>query len=143
MVTFARDGACLVIGDNTAINGMTNFSIAGRVEIGRNVLVSFDCMIMDHDGHSIDPGLRSLDLPDLLAGRPKTWIDVNSAPVKIGDFVWIGARVIILKGVSVGEGAIVASGAVVTKDVKPYAIVAGNPARVIGEVPNDKRRVLP
>lgn len=139
MVTLAKDGATLNIGANTAVNGMTNFSIAGGVEIGNNVLVSYECMIMDHDGHSIDPSLRSADLPDLLAGRPKTWIDVKAAPIKIGDFAWIGARAIILKGVSIGEGAIVASGAVVTRDVPSFAIVAGNPATMIGEVPTGKR----
>ena len=56
---------------------------------------------------------------------------VKIAPVRIGDKAWIGFNAIILKGVTVGEGAIVAAGAVVTKDVPPYTIVAGNPARVI------------
>ncbi|MGJ8696669.1 MAG: acyltransferase [Verrucomicrobiaceae bacterium] len=53
--------------------------------------------------------------------------------VRIGDRVWIGYRAIVLPGVTIGEGAVVASGAVVTKDVRPYTIVAGNPAREIGE----------
>ena len=53
--------------------------------------------------------------------------------VVIGDRVWIGYRAIILPGVSIGEGAVVGAGAVVTKNVEPYAIVAGNPARKIGE----------
>ncbi|OQS08483.1 hypothetical protein B0T37_19480 [Chromobacterium violaceum] len=59
-------------------------------------------------------------------------VDIAS-PVVIGDFVWIGANVSIVPGVSVGEGAVIALGAVVTKDVPIGAVVAGNPARVIGE----------
>jgi acetyltransferase-like isoleucine patch superfamily enzyme len=57
----------------------------------------------------------------------------------ISDFVWIGANVIILKGVTIGEGAIVGAGSVVTKDVPPYTIVAGNPARIIREIPENER----
>jgi len=53
-------------------------------------------------------------------------------PVRIGNDVWIGTRVILLPGVNVGDGAIIGAGAVVTKDVEPYAIVGGNPAHVIG-----------
>jgi maltose O-acetyltransferase len=55
------------------------------------------------------------------------------APVKIGDYVFIGPRAIILAGVTIGDGAVVAAGAVVTKDVDPYTIVGGVPAKVIGE----------
>ena len=56
-----------------------------------------------------------------------------SAPISIGDYAWVGINATILKGVTIGEGAVVAAGAVVTKDVEPYAIVAGVPARKIGE----------
>lgn len=55
-----------------------------------------------------------------------------SDPIRIGNDVWIGTRVVILPGIRIGDGAIVAAGAVVTKDVEPYAIVGGNPARAIG-----------
>ncbi len=57
----------------------------------------------------------------------------RDAPITIGDYAWIGSRAIILKGVTVGEGAVVAAGSVVTSDVAPYTIVAGNPARLIRE----------
>ena len=137
-VTLARNGAKLTIGSNTAINGMTNISIAQSIEIGDNVLISFDCLFMDHDGHSVNPDLRAKDLPDLLSGRPKSWTNVNEAPIKINDFVWVGARAVILKGVNVGKGAIVASGAVVTRDVPPFTIVGGNPAKVVGKVLNKR-----
>ena len=67
----------------------------------------------------------------------KNWATVNSKPIKICNDVWIGMNAIILKGVTVGEGAIVAAGAVVTKDVAPYTVVAGNPA-VMVKVIQDK-----
>ena len=56
---------------------------------------------------------------------------IKSQPIEIGDHVWIGARAMIMKGVKIGEGAIVAIGSVVVKDVPPYAIVGGNPAKII------------
>ena len=110
------------------------FSIASSVCVGSNVLISYECMFMDHDGHAQAPALRAKDLPDLLAGRPKSWEFVKCASICIEDYAWIGARAIILKGVCVGKGAVVASGAVVTKSVPPFTIVAGNPARMVGRV---------
>ena len=136
-VTYNKNNSSLIVGDNTAINGSTLFSIASSVQIGRNVLISFECLIMDHDGHSLDSDIRKKDLPDLLSGKPKSWDDVGIKIIKINDSVWVGARVTILKGVTIGEGSIVASGSVVTKDVSPFSIVGGNPARKIGEAPRN------
>lgn len=84
------------------------------IEIGEDVAISHDVTIMDSDAHEI-----------CYDGYVKT------KPVKIGNRVWIGSRAIILKGVTVGDGAIIAAGAVVTKDVPDGCVVAGNPARVI------------
>lgn len=68
------------------------------------------------------------------------WQQTESAcaPIVIEDNVWIGARSVILKGVTIGEGSIVACDSVVTKDVPPFTIVAGNPARVVKHIENDK-----
>lgn len=134
LVTFSRSGARFVIGNNTSINGGTNISIAEGLEIGSNVLISYDCMIMDHNGHSLDPNIRKRDLPDLLEERPKDWSSVKMSPIRIEDSAWIGARCIVLKGVTIGYGAIVAAGSVVSKNVSPYTVVAGNPAREVGRV---------
>jgi acetyltransferase-like isoleucine patch superfamily enzyme len=60
-------------------------------------------------------------------------------PVIIGNSVWIGVNSTILKGVTIGEGSVVGAGSVVTKDVPPWTIVAGNPARVIREIPENER----
>jgi acetyltransferase-like isoleucine patch superfamily enzyme len=138
VVSFVRNGAGLVVGSNTAINGSTSFSIASSVEIGNNVLISFDCLFMDHDGHSSDPEFRGSDLPDLLNDRPKAWEMVKISPIRIEDSAWIGARSIILKGVTIGQGSIVAAGSVVTKSVPPFVIVAGNPARQVNKVRGEK-----
>jgi acetyltransferase-like isoleucine patch superfamily enzyme len=62
---------------------------------------------------------------------------VKHAPVVLEEDVWVGANAMILKGVTVGRASIVGAGAVVTKDVPPNSIVAGNPARIIGEVPKE------
>ena len=66
-------------------------------------------------------------------------IPISAAPLTIGDRVWIGSNAIILTGVNIGEGAVVCAGCVVTKDVEPYAVVAGIPARKVNERPRDLR----
>jgi galactoside O-acetyltransferase len=85
---------------------------------------------VDHNSHALDWRLRVDDTKGWLVGR-KDWTHVKIQPVKICDHAWIGFNSILLKGVTVGEGAIVAAGSVVTKDVPPFTIVGGNPARVI------------
>jgi len=91
-----------------------------QVVIGDNCIFGPQVAIRDDDAHEIIGSARM-------------------APIIIGDNVWVGTRAIILKGVTIGDGAIVAAGAVVTKDVPPRAIVGGNPARVIRENASWKR----
>lgn len=104
----------LVIGENSVINAKCRLDNRGGIVIGENVSISQEVLILtaDHDVNAAD-----------FAGR--------SLPVRIQDYVWIGTRAVILPGVTIGKGALIAAGAVVTKDVIPYAIVAGVPARVI------------
>jgi acetyltransferase-like isoleucine patch superfamily enzyme len=134
-ISFERSNASLQIGRNTAVNGGTMLVLADRISIGNNVWISFDCLMLDHDGHASDPAVRRQDLPDFLQGRPKNWSVVKKSPISIEDDVWIGARAIILKGVSIGRASVVAAGAVVTKDVPAYSIVGGSPATIIGTIP--------
>jgi len=134
-INLQKDKASFTVGSNTAIGGGSNMVIVSSISIGNNVLVSYECLFMDNNGHNIDPEIRKNDLPDLLNHHPKNWAVVTSAPITIEDNAWIGARVIILKGVTIGEAAIVSSGSVVTKNVEPYTIVGGNPAKMIGTVP--------
>ncbi len=106
-------GAVLRIGKGTYLNRNTLVVAHKSVDIGRQCMIAWDVVIMDTDQHDV-PGL-----------------DNRNLPVVIGDHVWIGCRAIILKGVRIGTGAIVAAGSVVTKDVPPYSVVGGVPARVL------------
>ncbi len=107
--------AVLEIGEYSAIGDRTEIHVGDRVTIGSRTLISWDCCIMDRDYHAFDGDVEI------------------KRPVTIGNHVWIGCNAMILKGVTIGDGAVVAAGAVVTKDVPPRAVLAGNPARVIKE----------
>ena len=106
-------GATLTIAKGVYFNRNVHIVTAGAVSIGRGVKVGWDTVIMDTDlhGHS---------------GKP-----AESKPVVIEDDVWIGCRVVILKGVHVGSGAIIGAGAIVTKNVPPLAVVASPRATVL------------
>jgi acetyltransferase-like isoleucine patch superfamily enzyme len=102
-----------IIGDHAFLDGRAKLSIGDHVDIASSVMIY-------NSEHNLESGDFS----------------AVDGPVKIGDYVFIGPRAIILPGVTVGRGAVVAAGAVVTKDVPDYAIVGGVPARVIGERKN-------
>jgi acetyltransferase-like isoleucine patch superfamily enzyme len=106
-------GAILHIGKGTYLNRNVHIVVGESVWIGRGVKIGWDVVIMDSDlhGHS---------------GQPAT-----PRPVVIEDEVWIGCRALILKGVRIGKGAVVAAGAIVTKDVPPLAVVASPRAHVV------------
>ena len=118
----------LFIGERSFIGHNTIIVSTECVEIRNDVLISHDCYIIDSDGHSSDASIRSHDIPNRWRGF-KDWSVVTSKPILIDDNVWIGPKVIILKGVSIAEGAIVCAGSVVTKNVDPYSVVAGVPAK--------------
>lgn len=107
------------IGNCCCINHGTDIGGAGGVEIGDFVLIGPNCQILTSN-HKYDSCEKPISYQ---------WID--NAPVKIGDDVWLAANVVILPGVTVGRGAIIGAGAVVTKDVAPFAIVGGVPAKLI------------
>jgi acetyltransferase-like isoleucine patch superfamily enzyme len=132
-VAFDRPGGRVTIGDRTFI-GRSLLVSADSIEIGNDVLISWGCTFADHDSHSTDFTQRKDDVVNWLQGK-KNWTHVRSAPIRIGNKVWMGFNTIVLKGVTIGEGAVVAAGSVVTSDVPPWTMVAGNPARVIKKVP--------
>jgi acetyltransferase-like isoleucine patch superfamily enzyme len=132
-----RDGACILVGRNTFIGGSFLVS-ASRIEIGDDVLISWGCNIVDHNSHAIGWPQRMGDVKDWYEGK-KNWSVVEVKPIKIGNKSWVGLNVIILKGVEIGEGAIVAAGSVVVKSVPAWTIVAGNPASVIRKIPVEDR----
>lgn len=112
-------GTGVEIGSNSGIG--VNCPLPANIKIGSDVMIGPDVLIVDQN-HRFD----RIDIPMRLQG------DQDPAPVAIEDDVWIGARAIILPGVRIRKGAIAGSGAVIAKDVPPYAICAGNPARIIG-----------
>lgn len=107
-------GAHLKIGDNCRLNG-TTIAATQSITVGNNCRLAPFSHLMDSDYHDLYDRTK--------AGR--------SAPIVLEDNVWIGTRSIVLKGVTVHEGAVVASGAVVTRDVPAYTVVGGVPARIL------------
>lgn len=142
---FEKETGHIVIGDRCLVSG-TIISI-NNVEIGNDVIIAWDTLIYDHNSHSTKWAERKHDLEDeyknfIKYGDPctnKDWSVVKSKPIKICDKVWVGTGCKILKGVVIGEGAIVQAGSVVTADVDPWTIVGGNPAKLIKklEIPDD------
>ena len=124
-----REGSAVVIGSNSYVGG-TSLVCAQRIAIGDDVLIAWGGTIVDHDSHSLQWEQRKNDVKDTFEGR-KDWSHVKVRPVTIGNRAWIGFNVSILRGVTIGEGAVVGACSVVTRDVAPYSVVAGNPARFI------------
>lgn len=119
------------IGDYTNIRRGTIIGAVSRVEIGCGVMISNDVVIVDNNNHPTDPDERILMVRGGWGTNAWMWKHSASAPVVIEDNVWIGQFARISKGVVVGRNSIIAAAAVVTKDVPPNSIVAGNPARVV------------
>lgn len=123
-------GAAIRVGERTHIGARSLLDAAVSIVVGDDVLISFDVLVFDHDSHALAFSDRRHDVVEWNHGR-KDWSRVPTAPVVISNKCWVGARAIILKGVTLGEGAVVGAGSVVTRDVAPWTLVAGNPARVI------------
>ena len=116
----------LAIGSRTYVGHQCSFSVSSRITVGSDCYIAGGCYFLDSPGHPLDPGRR-------LAHMPPDPEQVK--PVAIGDNVWIGTQAMIMPGVTVGEGSVVAARAVVTSDVPPYTVVGGMPARVIRQLP--------
>ena len=128
-------GGCITIGDWCFVGPGSRIWSGGSVTIGNRVLISHNVNVFDNDTHPFDAAARHRHFRAILThGHPKD-ISLNEAAVVIEDDAWIAAGATVLKGVHVGTGAVVAAASVVTRDVPPYTIVAGNPARVIRELP--------
>jgi len=128
-ISFDSPDGRVTIGDRCYI-GQSHLVCHTQISLGDDVVISWGVTIVDHNSHSVEWRHRKDDILDWAKGH-KDWSNVTVAPVLIQDRVWIGFNAIILKGITIGEGAVVAAGAVVTKDVAPYTVVAGNPARVV------------
>ena len=116
-------GQNIKVGKNVFINSGCCFQDQGGIEIGDNVLIGQQVVIATLN-HDLNPQKRANMLP---------------APVKIGHGVWVGAHATILSGVTVGDGAVIAAGAVVTKDVPANTVVGGVPAKVLKQISEYKQ----
>ena len=112
--------ARLEVGEHVFIGRDTQFDIEGELSIGDGTLIAPGCFVTDHN-HGI------------AAGAMMWQQHCVQKAVRIGADVWLGAKVIVLPGVTIGDGAVVAAGAVVTRNVDPMTIVAGVPARSVGK----------
>lgn len=138
---FESNSGEIHLGDNVYI-GPSKLISRSSIIIEDYVTIAWGCTIYDHDSHSLDYHERMLDhdrqISDVHHGRSfiasKNWDVVSSKPIIIRKNAWIGMNSIILKGVEIGEGAIIGAGSVVTKNVPPFTLVAGNPAKVIKHI---------
>lgn len=121
-----RPGAQLIVSDDVGMSGVV-LEAWQKIEIGARVNLGAGACVFDTDYHPLNAEQRKRGELD----------SVGVAPVFIDHDVWVGARAMVLKGVTVGAGAVIGAGAVVTKDVPPGAIVGGVPAKQIGWVPKD------
>jgi acetyltransferase-like isoleucine patch superfamily enzyme len=119
-------GSYCYIGDHTRI-----WSAVG-ITIGDRVLIAHSVNIHDNDSHPRSANQRHVQTVDICFRDKIDLTGVGIAPIVICDDVWIGFNATIMKGVTIGKGAIIGAATFVTKDVPPYAIIVGNPARQIG-----------
>jgi acetyltransferase-like isoleucine patch superfamily enzyme len=115
-----RPGPSIVIGDRAFLGVACEFNITDHIRIGDDCLIASGCKFIDHDHGMVE-------------GVPMNRQQGPEAPIVLENNVWLGANVIVLKGVTIGCGAVVAAGAVVTKSVPPREIWGGVPARKIGQ----------
>jgi acetyltransferase-like isoleucine patch superfamily enzyme len=113
--------ASLQIGDRVGISGAAIYC-SERITIGNDVLIGANCLIYDTDFHPISAR-------DRLAGKPPL-----TGAVEIGDGVWLGANVTVLKGVAIGARTVVAAGSIVTKSLPEDCVAAGIPARFVRHI---------
>lgn len=123
-----KDNASIKIGDYTTIRYNSKIGAVQKIEIGSHVIISNSVTIYDNNNHPTDPQMRLEMCESGFYSDKWSWKHSAHKPVIIEDNVWVGEGATILKGVRIGKGAIVACHAVVTKDVEPYHLVAGNPA---------------
>ena len=132
--------AHIKIGDYTTIGPKTIIDVWKNVEIGSYCMISAEVRIQDNNSHSIYAQDRLTDIlgaADVTGGKGINHTNDVRKAIKIGDHVWIGRRVTILKGVTIGDRSVIATGTIVSKDVPADCVFAGNPGRVVKEIENN------
>ncbi len=105
--------ASIIFGDKVFINSRVHISCSTKIQIGTHCDIADECLIIDNDYHDVG------NMP------------AKQAPIIIEDNVWLASRVIVLKGVTIGEGSVIGAGSIVTKSIPPFSFAAGSPAKVI------------
>ena len=127
-----RFGGALKMGRHCYLGENSRVWAGEQVSIGDNVLISHDVFITDCNAHELDPEERAAGFRRIVElGHPNEQGNVMTAPVRIEDNVWINPQSVILPGVTIGRGAVIGCGSIVTQSIPPLAFAAGNPARVI------------
>lgn len=124
--------ATLKLGNDVGISSSTLW-VKESVSIGNSMAIGADCIIMDTDAHNLDWKIRCSEETNEY-GESVDMVTAASAPIVIEDNVLVGARCIILKGVTIGARSIIGSGSIVTKDIPSDCIAAGNPCKVIKSI---------
>ena len=128
---FSQSHGKIVMGDNTRLGKGSIIRSVEKVVVGSYTAIADNVVISDNGNHPIDPDFRRRMKLDTLGGDMRLWKHSAHAPVIIGENVWVGEHSRIQRGVTIGDNAIIAAGAIVTKDVPANSIVAGIPAKVI------------
>jgi acetyltransferase-like isoleucine patch superfamily enzyme len=122
------------IGDYSFVGENSRIYSAKNIKIGNRVQIAHGCNIFDNNIHSLNPSERHLEyIQNITKGVAKLY-PLKEKEVVIKDDAWLGANVIVLKGVTIGEGSIIGAGSVVTCDVPDYTVFAGNPAKFIRNI---------
>jgi acetyltransferase-like isoleucine patch superfamily enzyme len=130
LLTFAHGGR-ITVGEWCYVGEGSRIWAAKQINIGDRVMISHNVNIFDSLTHPIASDLRHEHFRAIaITGHPEQ-IDLGERSVRIEDDAWIAAGAIVLRGVTIGKAAIIGAGSVVTDDVPPFAVAAGNPARVI------------
>lgn len=119
------------IDDFVQISSNTRIMSVNMIEIGRGTVIAPNTVICDNNNHPIGLNDRIEMQHSDWKSPLRRWANSVSNPIKIGEYVWIGTGVRICKGVTIGDGCIIAANSVVTKDVPNYSIAAGNPANIV------------
>lgn len=136
---FETSSGKIKIGKRTLISGSSMLVSKTSIIVGNDVIIAGGTILYDHDSHSVDWELRKNDVKQQVIDYFETgdqlfhkeWENVKTSQIVIEDGVWIGRDVMILKGVTVGNHSVIGARSVVTRDVEPWTLVAGNPAQVI------------
>ena len=114
-------GAALAMGHDVYLNGGVSIEASHEIRIGSNVLIAPFASVIDDDSHLLQPGSQP-----------------HKGPTVIGDNVWLGGNVVVLPGVTIGDGSVVGANSVVTKDIPPRCFAAGTPAQVVRKLEMDE-----